>query len=57
MAKSRIFCLILISASWALTVIIVGESCAVDVGLPGGSEGRLGPRSSPLDSGFSATIW
>ena len=57
MAKSRIFCLILSSASWALTVIIVGESCAVDVGLLGGLGGRLGPRSSPLDSRFFATIW
>ena len=38
---------------------IINSDVDVAIGLVvlGGSEGRLGPRSSPLDSRFSATIW
>ena len=44
------------AASWAKMVIMVGGSFSIGWELPSGSGGRLGPRSSLLDSGFSATI-
>ena len=44
-------------ASRAVMVLIGSEGVAIGSMPSGGSGGRLGPRSSPFDSEFSATIW
>ena len=45
-------------ASRAMAVIKFSvDDVAIGSVLSGGLGGRLGPRSSPFDSGFSATIW
>ena len=46
-----------VMASRAVVVLIESEGVAIGSMPSGGSGGRLGPRSSPFDSGFSATIW
>ena len=57
MVRSSFVCATFIAASWALMIIMVGDTIAIGLGLTSGSGRRLCPRSSLLDSGFPPPFW